>query len=73
MFFFLGVVDASKVPERAGAAHEHEDTRPLRVPIDRALEALAAGKLHYGAAVLGAAMARAQPRPLAEIASGAAR
>ncbi len=53
MFFFLGVVDASKVPERAGAAHEQEDTRPLRVPIDRALEALAAGKLHYGAAVLG--------------------
>jgi ADP-ribose pyrophosphatase len=53
MFFFLGTVDASKVPERAGAAHEHEDTRPLRVPIDRALEAAAAGKLHYGAALLG--------------------
>ena len=52
MFFFLGVVDASKVPERAGAAHEQEDTRPIRVPIGRALEALAAGKLHYGAAVL---------------------
>ena len=43
----------SKVPERAGAAHEQEDTRPLRVPIGRALEALAAGKLHYGAAVIG--------------------
>ncbi|MEA2980479.1 MAG: ADP-ribose pyrophosphatase [Alphaproteobacteria bacterium] len=53
MFFFLGTVDASKVPERAGAAHEHEDTRPLRVPIDHALEAAAAGKLHYGAALLG--------------------
>ena len=53
MFFFLGVVDAAKVPERAGAAHEQEDTRPLRVPIGRALEALEAGKLHYGAAVLG--------------------
>ncbi|MEA3025704.1 MAG: ADP-ribose pyrophosphatase [Alphaproteobacteria bacterium] len=53
MLFFLGTVDASKVPERAGAAHEHEDTRPLRVPIDRALEAAAAGKLHYGAALLG--------------------
>ena len=52
MFFFLGVVDASKVLERAGAADEQEDTRPLRVPIDRALEALKAGKLHYGAAVL---------------------
>ena len=52
MFFFLGVVDASKVPERAGAADEEEDTRPIRVPIDRALEALAAGQLHYGAAVI---------------------
>jgi ADP-ribose pyrophosphatase len=52
MFFFLGVVDASKVLERAGAAEEQEDTRPLRVPIDRALEALKAGKLHYGAAVI---------------------
>ena len=52
MFFFLGVVDASKVPERAGAADEQEDTRPIRVPIDRALEALAAGQLHYGAAVI---------------------
>ena len=53
MFFFLGVVDASKVPERAGAAHEQEDTRPLRVPIGRALDALGGGKLHYGAAILG--------------------
>jgi ADP-ribose pyrophosphatase len=53
MFYFLGTVDASKVPERAGAAHEQEDTRPLRVPIDRALEALKAGTIHYGAAVLG--------------------
>ena len=34
---------SSKVPERAGAAHEQEDTRPFSVPIDRALAALAAG------------------------------
>jgi ADP-ribose pyrophosphatase len=53
MFFFLGTVDAAKVPARAGAAHEQENTRPLRVPIDGALEAMNAGKLHYGAAVLG--------------------
>jgi ADP-ribose pyrophosphatase len=51
MFFFLGVVDSAKMLERAGAADEQEDTRPLRVPIDSALEALKAGKLHYGAAV----------------------
>jgi ADP-ribose pyrophosphatase len=53
MHFFLGLVDAATVPARAGAAHEQEDTRPLRVPVDRALEALAAATLHYGAGVLG--------------------
>ena len=53
MTFFLATVDASKVPERAGAAHEQESTRPLSVPIDRALAALAAGGMHYGAAVFG--------------------
>ena len=52
MFFFIGVVNSSTMPARAGAAHEQEDTRPLRVPIERALEALKAGELHYGAAVL---------------------
>jgi ADP-ribose pyrophosphatase len=53
MSFFLGVVDASKVPARAGAPHEQEETRPMSVAIDRALAALAAGDLHYGAGVLG--------------------
>jgi ADP-ribose diphosphatase len=52
MFFFLALVDAAKVPERAGAAHEQEDTRPFRVTIDDALGALQAGTLHYGAAVI---------------------
>lgn len=51
MFFFLALVDASKVPERAGLDDEHENIRPLRVPIDRALDALKAGAIHYGAAV----------------------
>ena len=51
--FFLGVVDAAKVADRAGAAHEHEDTRPFRVPIGRAIEALEQGGLQYGATVLG--------------------
>jgi ADP-ribose pyrophosphatase len=52
MTFFLGTVDASKISTRAGAADEHEQTRPLRAPIDRALAALAARTLHYGAAVI---------------------
>jgi ADP-ribose pyrophosphatase len=67
MFFYLATVDAAKVPERAGAAHEQEDTRPLRVPIDRALAALSKGRLHYGAAVVSLQwLALNRPR-LAEI------
>ena len=52
MFFFLALLDASKLPERAGAVHEQEDTRPFCVSIDQAIEALQSGKLHYGAAVI---------------------
>ena len=40
---YLGVVDSAVVAERAGAAHENENTRPMRIPIDDALAALAAG------------------------------
>jgi ADP-ribose pyrophosphatase len=39
-FMFLGLVDATRVPARAGAADEKEATRPMRVPIDIALAAL---------------------------------
>jgi ADP-ribose pyrophosphatase len=39
-FLYLGLVDASQIPERAGAAVEKEATRPMRVPIDTALAAL---------------------------------
>ena len=53
-----------KVPERAGAAHEQEDTRPLRVPIDRALDALGPGTaLRRGGD--RSAMACSQPRAIA--------
>lgn len=45
---FLGIVDASQVPERAGAAAEREETKPMRVPIDKALAALADGSMHNG-------------------------
>jgi ADP-ribose pyrophosphatase len=40
---YLGVVDSAVVLERAGAASEYEDTRPIRVSIADALAALAAG------------------------------
>ena len=59
---FLGIVDASGVPERAGAAAEHEETVPMRVPIDAALAALAAGTGAQRPADHRAAVARAQPR-----------
>jgi ADP-ribose diphosphatase len=49
---FLGVVDASGVPERAGAAAEHEETVPMRVPIDAALAALAAGAVRNGPLII---------------------
>ncbi len=45
---FLGIVDASQVPERAGSAAEREETRPMRVSIDAALAALADGKMRSG-------------------------
>ena len=45
---FLGIVDASRVPARAGLAAEHEETVLMRVPIDAALAALAGGTLHNG-------------------------
>jgi ADP-ribose pyrophosphatase len=68
--FFLGVVDAAKVAERAGAADEQEDTRPFRVPIGRAIEALAKGGLQYGATVLGLQWLALNRTRLAEIARG---
>ena len=49
---FLGIVDASGVPERAGAAAEHEETVPMRVPIDAALAALAAGTVRNGPLII---------------------
>ena len=49
---FLGVVDASRVPERAGAAAEHEETVPMRVPIDTALATLAAGTVRNGPLII---------------------
>ena len=49
---FLGLVDASAVPDRAGRAAEQEETRPLRVPIDAALAALGDDAMHNGLLVL---------------------
>jgi len=47
-FLFLGLVDAARIPERAGAAHEKEATRPMRVPIEAALAALERRSMRNG-------------------------
>jgi ADP-ribose pyrophosphatase len=49
---FLAVVDASAVPDRAGAGAEAEETRPLRVGIDHAIAALAKGKISNGLLIM---------------------
>ena len=72
MFFFLALVDAAMAPERAGAAHEQEHTRPIRVPIDGALAALEAGALHYGALVISLQWLALQRHRLRDVARGAA-
>jgi ADP-ribose pyrophosphatase len=45
---YLASIDAAKVPVRAGASSETEHTRPIRVPIDEALDALAGGAIRNG-------------------------
>ncbi|RAI43237.1 NUDIX domain-containing protein [Rhodoplanes roseus] len=49
---FLVSVDASQVPEQAGATTEIEHTRPIRVPIDEAIATLDAGTIHNGYLIL---------------------
>jgi ADP-ribose pyrophosphatase len=51
-FMFLGLVDATRVPARAGAADEKEATRPMRVPIETALAALEQRRLRNGFCIL---------------------
>jgi ADP-ribose pyrophosphatase len=47
-FLFLGLVDATRILQYAGAADEKEATRPMRVPIDAALAALERGTMRNG-------------------------
>ncbi len=51
-FLFVGVVDAARVPDRAGAADEKEATRPMRVPIGAALAALEHRTMRNGFLIL---------------------
>jgi ADP-ribose pyrophosphatase len=65
---FLGIVDAAAVPDRAGAADEREETRPLRVPIDAALAALGRGTMHNGLLLMALHWLALNKARLAEVA-----
>jgi ADP-ribose pyrophosphatase len=67
---FLGLVDAARVPERAGSAAEREETRPFRVSIDAALAALAGGAMRNGLLVQALYWLAVNRGRLAEIARG---
>jgi ADP-ribose pyrophosphatase len=49
---YLALVDAADVPLSAGAAHENEQTRPLRVAVGDALAALADNRAQNGYLIL---------------------
>jgi ADP-ribose diphosphatase len=49
---FLGVIDATRVPSRAGAARENEITRPIVLSIHDALAALAARTVRNGPLII---------------------
>ena len=51
-FMYLGTIDATRVPDRAGAADEKEATRPMRISIDAALAALERGTMRNGFLIL---------------------
>ncbi len=63
-FMFLGTIDAARIPERAGAAHEKEATRPMRITIDAALAALERKTMRNGCLTIARLwLARPRDRP----------
>ena len=70
---FLGIVDASRIPQQAGVAAEHEEIVLMRVAIDAALAALGGGSVHNGPLVIALQWLALNRRRLGEIArSGSA-
>jgi ADP-ribose diphosphatase len=63
----LGVVDAARVPARAGAAAEHEDIVPVRASIDAALVALSGGAVRNGPLIVALQWLALNRSRLAEI------
>jgi ADP-ribose pyrophosphatase len=69
---FVGIVDSTAVPERAGAATETEDTQPVCVDIESALAALADGKVHNGYLIIALQWLALNRHRLAAIIAGSA-
>lgn len=69
---FLGIVDAAQAPAQAGAGSENEETVPVRVPIDDALAALAAGTFVNGYTVIALQWLALNRHRLSEIVRDAA-
>ena len=67
---FLATVEAAKIPARAGAGSENEETVPFRVPIGEALAALAAGTFMNGYTVIALQWLALNRGRLAEIVRG---
>jgi len=68
---FLGIVDASRIPPRGGAAAEHEDIALMRVAIDTALAALGTGSVRNGPLIVALQWLALNRGRLADIACGA--
>jgi ADP-ribose pyrophosphatase len=60
---YLAIVDASLVPDEAGAPDEAERTRPMRIEVATAIAALERGEMHNGFLILALQwLARHWPR-----------
>jgi ADP-ribose pyrophosphatase len=68
---FLGIIDASRLPQRGGAAVEHEDIMLMRGSVDSALEALTAGGVRNGPLIVALQWLALNRGRLAEIARSA--
>jgi ADP-ribose pyrophosphatase len=64
---FLGIVDASRLPQLGGVPAEHEETLPMRVPIDAALAALSDRSVRNGPLIIALQWLALNRARLAEI------
>jgi ADP-ribose pyrophosphatase len=68
---FLGIVDASRIPQRGGAAAEHEDIVLMSIPVDSAIDALATGSVRNGPLIVALQWLALNRGRLAEVARSA--